>query len=63
MDGTSATMRSGAHPTAAEVNTMKRLMYISTTTRKLTASEVDEIAEKSVINNSRDLVTGVLISA
>lgn len=42
---------------------MKRLMYISTTTRKLSDAEVDEIAAKSEINNSRDLVTGVLISA
>lgn len=56
-------MRNGVHPTAAEVNTMKRLMYISTTTRKLSAEEVDEIAAKSVINNTRDQVTGVLISA
>jgi class 3 adenylate cyclase len=63
MDGTSATMRNGAHPTAAEVNTMKRLMYISTTTRKLSDAEVDEIAAKSVVNNSRDRVTGVLLSA
>ena len=42
---------------------MKRLMYISTTTRKLSDEEVDEIAAKSVINNSRDRVTGVLLSA
>ena len=42
---------------------MKRLMYISTTTRKLTPLEVEEIAEKSVVNNSRDRVTGVLLSA
>lgn len=42
---------------------MKRLMYISTTTRKLSDLEVEEIAEKSVINNSRDRVTGVLLSA
>ena len=42
---------------------MKRLMYISTTTRKLTPLEVDEIAAKSVVNNSRDRVTGVLLSA
>mgnify|MGYP006286524359 CR=1 FL=1 len=56
-------MRNGAHPTAAEVKTMKRLMYISTTTRKLTHAEVEEIAAKSVINNSRDRVTGVLLFA
>lgn len=63
MDGTSATMRNGINPTAAEVTSMKRLMYISTTTRKLSDAEVEEIAEKSVINNSRDRVTGVLLSA
>ena len=42
---------------------MKRVMYISTTTRELSAEEVDEIARKSVINNRQDQVTGVLLSA
>ena len=42
---------------------MKRIMYISTTTRKLSNEEVDEIGRKSVVNNARDHVTGVLLSA
>ena len=42
---------------------MKRIMYISTTTRKLTDEEVEEIGRKSVTNNARVGVTGVLLSA
>lgn len=42
---------------------MKRIMYISTTTRKLSDEEVDEIGRKSRVNNSRVAVTGVLLSA
>ena len=42
---------------------MKRIMYISTTTRRLTPSEVDAIGGKSVTNNARDQVTGVLLFA
>lgn len=38
-------------------------MYISTTTEKLTASEIEEIGRKSVVNNARVSVTGVLLSA
>lgn len=39
---------------------MKRLTYISSFTRPLMASEVEEIGERSVKNNTRDGLTGVL---
>ena len=42
---------------------MKRIMYISTTTRKLTDQEVEEIGRKSTFNNAKVGVTGVLLSA
>ncbi len=42
---------------------MKRIMYISTTTRKLTDQEVEEIGRKSTVNNAKVGVTGVLLSA
>mgnify|MGYP006268040757 FL=1 len=42
---------------------MKRIMYISTTTRKLSAEEVEEIGRKSTVNNAKVGVTGVLLSA
>jgi class 3 adenylate cyclase len=42
---------------------MKRIMYISTTTRKLTDQEVEEIGRKSTVNNAKVAVTGVLLSA
>ncbi len=42
---------------------MKRIMYISTTTRKLTDQEVEEIGQKSTINNAKVGVTGVLLLA
>jgi len=42
---------------------MKRIMYISTTTRKLTDQEIDEIGRRSTVNNARVNVTGVLLSA
>ena len=41
---------------------MKRLTYISSFTRPLMASEVEEIGERSVKNNTRDGLTGVLFS-
>jgi len=42
---------------------MKRIMYISTTTEKLTHHEIEEIGRKSVVNNAKVNVTGVLLSA
>ena len=39
---------------------MKRLTYISSFSRPLTSAEVDEIGNKSVVNNTRDGLTGVL---
>jgi hypothetical protein len=42
---------------------MKRIMYISTTTRKLTDEEVEAIGRKSTVNNAKVGVTGVLLSA
>ncbi len=42
---------------------MKRIMYISTTTRKLSDEEVDEIGRRSTINNAKVGVTGILLSA
>lgn len=42
---------------------MKRVTYVSTTTRRLDADEVEAIGRKSVANNARDGVTGVLVSA
>lgn len=42
---------------------MKRIMYISTTTRKLTDEEVEEIGRTSTTNNAKVGVTGVLLSA
>lgn len=39
---------------------MKRLTYISSFSRPLTTAEVDEIGNKSVVNNTRDGLTGVL---
>ena len=42
---------------------MKRIMYISSATRPLSPEEIEEIAQKSVANNARDGVTGVLLSA
>ncbi|MFN5745459.1 MAG: BLUF domain-containing protein [Methylococcaceae bacterium] len=42
---------------------MKRIMYISTTTRKLSDDEVDEIGRRSVVNNAKAGVTGILLSA
>ena len=42
---------------------MKRIMYISTTTRKLTDEEVEEIGRRSTVNNARVNVTGILLSA
>ena len=42
---------------------MKRIMYISTSNRKLSSEEVDGIGLKSSQNNARDGVTGILLSA
>jgi class 3 adenylate cyclase len=42
---------------------MKRIMYISTTTRKLSDEEVEAIGRKSTLNNAKVGVTGVLLSA
>ncbi|MFM8442149.1 MAG: BLUF domain-containing protein [Methylococcus sp.] len=42
---------------------MKRIMYISTTSRKLDDQEVEEIGQKSTRNNARVGVTGILLSA
>jgi class 3 adenylate cyclase len=42
---------------------MKRVTYISTTARRLSDDEIDEIARKADANNARDGVTGVLLSA
>lgn len=39
---------------------MKRLTYISSFSRPLTTAEIDEIAQKSITNNTRDSLTGVL---
>lgn len=39
---------------------MKRLTYISSFSRPLTSAEVDEIGNRSVVNNTRDGLTGVL---
>lgn len=42
---------------------MKRIMYISSATRPLNADEIESISEKSVHNNTRDGVTGILLTA
>lgn len=42
---------------------MKRIMYISTTTRKLSGEEIDEIGRRSTANNAKVGVTGMLLSA
>lgn len=42
---------------------MKRIMYISTTSRKLDDQEIEEIGQKSTRNNARVGVTGILLSA
>ncbi|MEY2699745.1 MAG: hypothetical protein RIQ52_500 [Pseudomonadota bacterium] len=42
---------------------MKRIMYISSTTRRLGREEVDGIGARSMFNNSRVGVTGILFSA
>ena len=42
---------------------MKRLMYISTTTRKLSHDEIEAIGRRSVVNNEKVGVTGILLSA
>jgi hypothetical protein len=42
---------------------MKRIMYISTTTRKLSDEEVNEIGRRSTVNNAKVGVTGILLSA
>ena len=42
---------------------MKRIMYISTTTRKLSGEEIDEIGRRSTVNNAKVGVTGMLLSA
>lgn len=42
---------------------MKRIMYVSTTTVKLSSDEIEAIGRKSVINNARVDVTGVLLFA
>jgi class 3 adenylate cyclase len=42
---------------------MKRIMYISTTTSKLSDAEVEEIGRKSTFNNAKVGVTGILLSA
>lgn len=39
---------------------MKRLTYISTFSRPLSNKEIDEIGERSIKNNTRDNLTGVL---
>ena len=42
---------------------MKRIMYISTTTRKLSDEEVNDIGRRSSVNNAKVGVTGILLSA
>ncbi|HNA79297.1 MAG TPA: BLUF domain-containing protein, partial [Turneriella sp.] len=39
---------------------MKRLTYISSFSRPMSNKEIDEIGERSVKNNTRDGLTGVL---
>lgn len=41
---------------------MKRLTYISKATKPLGPEEVQQIEKKSIENNSRDGITGVLLS-
>ena len=49
-------------PHHKEIRRMKRIMYISTTTQKLSDEEVEEIGRRATENNAKVGVTGVLLS-